>query len=226
MKKIDLEVTPRTDTGKGPNRRLRAQGRVPAVIYGSGQAPEKVSVDAHIFGKLTAKGTSDNVLFNLIRPGQTDSTDTVAVVRELQRDPVTRRFLHIDLHSIRMDVESEFEIPVGHTGTPVGVREGGILESHRYVVLVRCLPAALPDKFIVDITNLKINHAIHASDLTLPEGVKLVDEPATVLFTVLPPKAEAAPTPAEGAAAEPAVPEVIGKKKTDEETAAEAKEKK
>jgi large subunit ribosomal protein L25 len=231
MKRVNLEVEPRAETGKGPNRRLRATGRIPAVVYGNTPQTVKVSVNAHDFGKTLAAHASENVLFNILDAAGQGSDEMVAVIRELQRDPVTRRILHIDLHSIRMDAESDFEVPVRAVGSAIGVREGGILETHRHTVAVRCLPLETPSTIEVNITDLKINHAIHASDLTLPEGVKLVDDAETVFFTVVPPKTEVVPTPAEGVegAEETAQPEVIGKKKEDEEGEADkdkGKEKK
>jgi large subunit ribosomal protein L25 len=223
MKRIDLSVARREDCGKGPNRRLRAEGRIPAVLYGAGGEPEKVSLDAHTFMKIFSAAGSENSLLNIkYADGAASSDESVAVLRELQRDPVTRRPLHADLYRIRMDVENEFDIPVHGTGLPAGVKAGGILETHAYHIRVRCLPANIPTAFDVDLTELQINHAYHASDLPVPDGVTLVTDPEAVVFTVLPPKKEAEPTPAEGdaAAAAPAQPELITKKKEEPEAKA------
>ncbi len=145
------------------------------------------------------------------------SEERLAVIREIQRDPVTRQILHVDLYQVRLDVVADFEVPVHHVGVPIGVREGGILETHHHTVEVRCIPGALPAFIEADLTNLKINHAFHAGDLKLPEGVKLVSDPEIVLFSILPPKDYVEPTPvAEGE--EIAEPEVITRKKAEEET--------
>ena len=217
MKKVAVAAQRRIETGKGPNRRLRASGQIPAVLYGVGTAPEKLSLDAHDFGKILVSAQSGNVLLAVNVSGQSVSgDDNVAIVREVQRDPLTRRVMHVDLYRIRMDVENTFEVPVHASGTPVGVREGGILETHRYTVELRCLPTALPQVLNVDLTNLKINSAFHAGDVALPEGVKLVTAPEEVIYTVLPPKVEAEPTPAVPGE-EVAQPEVIGKKKAEKE---------
>ncbi|MCX7964186.1 MAG: 50S ribosomal protein L25 [Candidatus Sumerlaea chitinivorans] len=211
MEKVALKVKPRLVTGKGPNRRLRASGQIPAVIYGAGAQPEKVTLDAHELQLLLQKyGAS--AMFTLTRDDGNSGEEVNAVIREIQRDPVTRRILHVDLYHVRMDVEAEFEVPVHAVGNAIGVREGGILETLRHTVEVRCLPGLLPKAIEADISGLRINHSFHASDLKLPEGVKLVTDPEEVLFNILPPKDYVEPTPtAEGE--EIAQPEVISKKK-------------
>ncbi|MBX7246890.1 MAG: 50S ribosomal protein L25 [Candidatus Sumerlaeaceae bacterium] len=225
MQRIDLPVKKRGEQGKGPNRRLRAEGQVPAVLYGAAGEPKKLSIEAHYFQTAILNKGGANALLNINEEGAA-AGETVAVLREVQRDPLTRRILHVDLYSIRMDQENEFEIAVHHTGTPVGVREGGILETHLYSVQVRCLPNNLPSAYNIDITGLKINHPFHVSDLPAIEGVKVVSDPELTIFTILPHKKEAEPTPAEGAA-EVAQPEVIGKKKAEgEEAPAAGAEKK
>lgn len=215
MERVAIKIEPRSGTGKGPNRRLRAQGKIPAVIYGPGIEPQKVALDAHDFG-VVLQNAGTSAMFALVSKNGESGEERLAVIREIQRDPVTRRILHVDLYQVRMDVESDFEVPVHHVGIPIGVREGGILETHRHVVEVRCTPAVLPKSIEADLSNLKINHAFHAGDLKLPEGVKLITDPEEVLFSILPPKDYVEPTPsAEGE--EPAQPEVIGRKKAEEE---------
>lgn len=217
MERIKLPVERREKTGKGPNRRLRAAGRVPAVLYGAVGQPEKLSVNAHDFQQMLSQGRGENALLDIVYPEATDAGDTnVAVIREVQRDPLTRQLVHVDFYRIRMDVENDFEVAVRAHGSPHGVREGGILETHLYHVTVRCLPNNLPSALDVDISAMGINSALHVSDLPVPPGVKVLTDPETVVFTVLPPKKEAAVVaPVEGAA-EPAQPEVIGKKKEEE----------
>ena len=215
MQRMDIEVTPRTATGKGPNRQLRMAGRVPAVVYGQGD-PEKVALDYREFAKSVSGAAAENVILNLnFKEGKSVSEINTAIAREIQRDPVTRRILHVDLYRLRMDVENDFEVPIHPVGAPVGVKEGGILETLNRSISIRCLPTALPASIEVEIAGLRINSSIHVSDIKVPEGVTVLSDPETVLFTVVPPKAEAAPAAAvEGE--EPAQPEVIGKKKEDE----------
>jgi large subunit ribosomal protein L25 len=218
MERIKLPVERRVATGKGPNRRLRAAGRLPAVLYGSTSQPEKLSLDAHTFQLLLSQGHGENALFDIVYPGDKDGGDAnVAVIREVQRDPLTRRPVHVDLYRIRMDVENDFNVAVRAHGSPHGVREGGILETHIYEVTVRCLPNNLPSAIDVDISGMGVNTALHVSDLPVPPGVRIMTDPETVVFTVLPPKKEAEVAAAAEGTAEPAQPEVIGKKKDEGE---------
>jgi large subunit ribosomal protein L25 len=217
MQRMDLQVTPRSEMGKGPNRQLRAAGRIPAVIYGLGD-PEKVALDYRAFERSVSGAAAENVILTLnFDQGTSVAEINTAIIREVQRDPVTRRILHVDLYRLRMDVENDFEVPVHGQGAAMGVREGGILETIRRTVDIRCLPTDLPTSIEVDISGLRVNHSLHVSDLQVPEGVTLLTDPEEVLFTVLPPKAEVVPVAAEAEAEEePTQPEVIGKKKEEE----------
>ena len=203
-----LNVSDRSETGKGPNRRLRANGQVPAVIYGSEQEPQMVALNFRELEKALSKANAETNLFNLA--GDAVKGNNTVVIREIQRDPLTRRYLHVDLFRVRMDQEAEFEVPVHTVGTPVGVREGGLLETHLRSVIVRCLPANLPEEIKADIAGLQINQTFHVSDLQLPEKVSLVTEGTETLFAVHALKTSATDEAAEGT---PAQPEVIGKKK-------------
>ncbi len=203
-----LNVTGRTETGKGPNRRLRSQGQVPAVIYGSNEEPKMVALNFRELEKALSKPNAETNLFTLAGEGL-DKTTTV--IREIQRDPVTRRFLHVDLFRVRMDQEAEFEVPIHATGTPVGVREGGMLETHLRSITVKCLPGKLPESIVVDISKLQVNETLHVSDIQLTEGLTLVTDGAETLFGV-----HAVKVAAEATEEDAAQPEVIGKKKEEE----------
>jgi large subunit ribosomal protein L25 len=203
-----LNVTGRTETGKGPNRRLRSQGQVPAVIYGSAQEPIMVALNFRELEKALSKPNAETNLFALAGEG---IEKTTAVIREIQRDPVTRRFLHVDLFRVRMDHESEFEVPIHATRTPAGVREGGMLETHLRSITVKCLPGKLPESIDVDISGLQINKSLHVSDVQLPQGLTLVTDGAETLYGVH--AVKVASETAEEAAGQP---EVIGKKKEEE----------
>ena len=218
MKKIDLSVESREETGTGPNYRLRQAGRLPGVIYGAGGTTEKISLDYHDFTLLMKRADAEKSLLNVKAPGV---AETAAVIREIQRDPVTRRFLHVDLYRVRLDVPAVFEIAVHHAGTPQGVREGGILETHLRFVTVKCLPEQMPGAITIDIAGLKLNSSFHASELHLADGVTLMTHGEETLFTVLAPRGEAVADPE--AATQP---EVIGKKKPDEKAAAKPAGKK
>jgi large subunit ribosomal protein L25 len=215
MQQQAVSIGSREATGKGPNRRLRAEGKIPAVVYGEGSQSEKVSLNSHEFEKLMSNADMQSAILNLRRSDSAESSEENVIIRELQRDPVTRRILHVDLFRIRMDVENDFEVAIHSVGTPVGVREGGILETHVRTLEIRCLPTNLPAAITVDVHALAVNSSIHAKDIKVPEGVTIISDPDTVLYTVLPPKEAAVVQPVEGEA--PAQPEVIGKKKAEGE---------
>ncbi len=201
-----LTVSGRTETGKGPNRRLRSTGLVPAIIYGTGHEPKMVSLNYRELEKAMSKANAETNLFHLA--GEAAGSNVTAVIRELQRDPLTRRYLHVDLLHVRMDQEAEFEVPIHSVGTPIGVREGGLLETHLRMIVVRCLPGNLPESIDVDISALPINESLHVSDIKVPENVTIITEPQETLFAV---HVMRAATAAETAAETPEQPEVIGK---------------
>lgn len=190
-----ISVSARSETGKGPNRRLRQQGLVPAIIYGSDSEPLMVTVNYRELEKLLSKPNADTNLFRLDGEG----AGATVVFREIQRDPVTRRYLHVDLHRVRMDQEAEFEVPIHSTGTPIGVREGGVMETHLRSIVVRCLPGNLPEELVVDISGLQITQAFHVRDVELPDTLSLITDPEELLFAVHPPRTT---TEAEDGAAE------------------------
>jgi large subunit ribosomal protein L25 len=219
MKRFNLGVADRQDIGKGANRRLRTAGKIPAVVYGSENEARKVALDYREFERLMNTADAQTGLLDLKADG---GAANVAVIREIQRDPVTRRFLHVDLYAINMDKENNFEVAVHGTGTPVGVREGGLLETHLRSVTVRCLPANIPNAINIDLTNVRGNQSVHVSDVQLPENVTMVTDPHEVLFTVVQLRAEKAAAEAGAEGAAPAAPEVIGKKKPEEGADAKA----
>lgn len=223
MKLLNLSVASRTETGKGPNRRLRATGRVPAVIYGDkGADPLKVSLDAHSFSVAIRGLEPENTFFSvegeLIKA---QAGEFVCVPREIQRDPVTRAVLHVDLYKLDMAAESNFEVPILHTGNPVGVKAGGFLEQHLHHLSIRCIPMNVPGAIRIDLSGLEIGVPVHVSELTIPEGVKVVNNPDTVVFSIMLPIEEETLATDETAATEEtaAEPEVIGRKKKEDEEA-------
>ena len=203
----NLTVASRSETGKGPNRRLRAKGLIPAVIYGSADEPVLVSLNNRELEKALSKANAETNLFHL--NGEAVKSKTTVVIREIQRDPLTRRYLHVDLFLVRMDQEAEFEVPVHADGNPIGVREGGLLETHVRSIVVRCLPGNLPEEIRVDISGLQVNQTYHVKDLPLPANVSLVTDSHETLFAI---HALRTSSTDEGSA-NASQPEVIGKKK-------------
>ena len=219
MATAQLGAEPRTDTGKGVARKLRAQGRVPGVIYGHGREPQSLTVNAREFDRLAERVRITSTVIELALDGRTART----LIRELQRDPMRRSVLHIDFQELVAGEKVTVSVPLRFTGTAEGVKTGGgILEEIIHQLDVRCDPANIPDHIDVDVTALTIGHSLHVSDLKLPEGVEVMaDAEQTVVIVSAPKAEEEAPAAAvEGAVVAPeaaAEPELIRKPKAGEE---------
>ena len=193
MKKIPINVESRSNTGKGPNRRLRVTGAIPAVLYGQGAEATNLTINEQEFKKATAKLGDEMVMFEL--NGQ------LALLREVQRHPVTSRITHMDF--MRLDVTKPIDahVSVHGLGTPAGVRKGGVLEQVNRTLHLRCLPDRIPAQIEVDCAPLDINQAIHVSDIPLGEGIEILTPAHDVVFHVVMTRStteEEAPAAAEG----------------------------
>jgi large subunit ribosomal protein L25 len=178
-----LQAEPRSETGKGPAHRLRAGGRVPAVLYGAGVDPTPIHVSAldllHVFH---AMGQA-SVLVDLKLDGQ----EYLTIAREIQRDLIHNRFIHVDFMAVRRDEKITVNIELHEIGVSVGVHAGGVIEHHLREVEVECLPANVPQRIEFDITNLKIGDSVRVGDLVPPEGVELLTDPDTMILAVVEP---------------------------------------
>jgi large subunit ribosomal protein L25 len=218
MADIKLTAKPRTEFKKGPGRRLRMQGLVPAVVYGGKKDPENLTIEAINLEALLRQGGAHAIVDITIEGGEVET----AMVREVQRHPVSAHIVHADLQRVQADKKIHTTVAVKGVGTPVGVREGGLLEHPEREVEIRCLPADLPRVITAAIEGLKMQDSFRAGDLALGEKIELLTDPETVLFHVAAPRAVEEPIAGEeGEEAEGGGegPEVIGEKKeTDEES--------
>ena len=187
MAEVQLRVEKRDGTGKGAARRSRAEGRIPAVVYGRGMEPGAVSVDRREF--LTALNTEAglNVLLDL----QLDGDTVLTLARELQRDPVRGTLLHADFVKIDRSVAVEVEVPVNVVGESPGVKEGGVLETQTTLLEVRCLPTDVPESIAVDISGLDIGDSSYVSDIPPGEKYEIITDPETVIVHIAAPVSEA-----------------------------------
>lgn len=218
MAKASLTATPRTERGTGVARKLRQSGNVPAVIYGHGREPQSLVINTREVEKLLGQFSAGSTVIELSVGGTKSNT----LIREIQRHPVNRSIVHIDFQQLVAGERITVSIPLRFVGTADGVRNsGGILEETMHQVHLRVDPSAIPDHIDVDVTPLTIGHSLHVADLTLPEGVAILDESgATVCVCTAPKAVEEAPAAAavegvEGAV--PAEPELIRKPKAEEE---------
>jgi large subunit ribosomal protein L25 len=228
MKTFELKVEKRSTKGKNDARRSRSAGKIPAVVYGAGKPTVSVSVDRVALSDVFREGASENTVFLLKLEGTDQSRH--AMIKELQRDPATRKAQHVDFVRVLMDAKIRVKVGLEAVGIAVGVKtEGGILEIIQREVELECLPGAIPEKIPVDVSELKIGDLIRLSDVPAVEGVTFLDPPDRVLLHVTHPTAEKAPEVAAAeAAAEPTEPEVLKKGKVaaeGEEPAAEEKGK-
>lgn len=197
MEFVDLKVGRRIGTGKGVARKLRQQGLIPAILYGEGE-PVPLTVDPRSLLRVLGTTVGENVILNLTI-GDGGEQSQKAMVKAVQRDPVTGAILHADLLAISMERPIEVGVPVELSGIAAGVKDkGGILRQILREVEVRCLPGAIPDKILLEVSQLDIGDALHVKDLSIPSRVELLTDPEQVVVTVLAPAVEevaAAPTP-------------------------------
>jgi large subunit ribosomal protein L25 len=225
MKTIELNVEKRSTTGKNEARRDRVAGRIPAVVYGAGKPNVAISVDRKALSDVFREGAGENAIF-LLKLGADQSRH--AMIKEMQRDPVSRKPLHIDFVRVLMDVKITLKVPIEVSGIARGVKtDGGILDLVTREVEIECLPSNIPAHLTVDVTDLGIGDAVRISQIPPVEGVRVVDNPEKVVAHVAHPTREEEPVATAEATAEPTEPEVLKKgKAVSEEEGAEEPEKK
>ena len=215
MAKSTLSATPRADTGKGAARQMRRDGRVPAVIYGHAREPQSISVDGKELTLLLGKISAASTVVELSLGGASPRT----LIREIQRHPVKKHnILHVDFQELVAGEKVTVSVPLVYVGTAAGVKEGGILDQIMHEIEVHVDPAKMPNHIDVDVEPLTIGHSLHVSDLVLPEGVEVLDDPELTVCVVSAPRTSSE-TPVAGVEAVPAEPELIRKSKDDEEEA-------
>ncbi len=225
MKTIELNVEKRSTIGKNEARRSRANGKIPAVVYGAKKPTVPISVDRKALTDAFRGGAGENAIF-LLKLAGTDQARH-AMIKALQQDPVSRKPLHIDFVRIEMTSKIRVRVSIEIIGTAAGVKtQGGILDIVTREVEVECLPGNIPKHMPVDVTALSIGDALRLSQLVAPEGVTVVDDPEKVIVHVTHPTAEREPeVVAVEAAPEITEPEVLKKGKAATEEEGEEKEK-
>jgi large subunit ribosomal protein L25 len=215
MAEVTLEVTRRELTGKEVAKKLRRDGKVPAVVYGGHRDPVAITVDRKSISELIKK--SEHGIRSVFLLKMADSEQQRhAMIKALTINPISRKMTHIDFVRVVMDEMVKVTVPVHIVGTAIGVKEGGLLDFQVRDLHVECLPNAIPDTIDVDVTELAHHEYIRVKDLQLPEGVKVLDDPERVVVGVTHAKAEAVDATAADAAAV-VEPEVAKKGKPEEE---------
>jgi large subunit ribosomal protein L25 len=208
-------ATPRTGRfNKNHARRVRVEGKIPAVVYGAGQNAVAVSVDPRVVTKILHSESGHNTIFDLNVEG---SALVKAMIVDWQHEPIKGKLLHIDFKRIAMDKAMRVSVPVQLTGTPIGVKTGGGMLDHVLrEVEIECLPADIPDHLDVDVSGLELHGAIHVSDLPHSGSIKFLGDENAMVAHVTAIKEEAAAEPV----AAVAEPEVAKKGKGDATAAA------
>lgn len=196
MDTVKLTIHPREESGKGPCRRLRAAGSVPAVVYAKGQEAVSISVEkAALKAALTG---ATNVVLELVYAEGKGRKKHYAVVKESQYHPVRRDLLHLDLHEVDLKQEIEASVPIELHGVPAGADAGGVIDQSHREVTVRALPTEVPSHLELDVSSLIIGGNLHVSDLVAPAGVTILDDPETSVVSMLAPRVEVEEEAAEG----------------------------
>lgn len=200
----------RTETGDGPAKRLRAGGRVPAVVYGLGAGTVSVSVPARELDHILHSASGSNTLITL----KVEKSDQLTLARQVHRHPVRGTLMHVDFIRVRADQKIEAEVSIQFIGESEGARNGGLFEQSLFSLTVEALPGDIPNAFEHDVSALVIGDSIHVRDIAVPAGVVVLQEDDAVVAHISQPRAveeevvegvegEEGEVPAEGAEAAP-----------------------
>jgi large subunit ribosomal protein L25 len=211
MASASLSAEPRSETGKGVARKLRAAGRIPGVIYGHARQATGLSLVARDFEKLLQHIAAGSTVIDLTLGSATTKT----LIREIQRHPFKKQILHVDFQELVAGEKVTIDVPLVFVGIPEGVRlSGALLEQIMHSIEVFADPTSIPNHIDVDVTNLAMGHSLHVRDLKLPEGIEVLSDEDATICAVIAPRAVVEAAAAEEGAPEP---ELITKGKVEEE---------
>jgi len=223
MKSVPLTAYARTLARRGGVKRLRATGRVPAIIYGRQSRPQNLEIRSKELEDLIHHSVSENLLVDLAIE-QDAKPKRLALVQEIQHHPLSGRILHVDLHEVSAEEKVTVQVPVETLGEAVGVKAGGVLEHVLFRLRVRGLPKDLPEVIEIDVSHLEIGKAVHLGEVKPPPGVEILGDKSLSVVAVAAPVTEEQAAAEEAAAAEAAVSagdvEMIKEKKEEGEEGA------
>ena len=215
MATANLSAKKRTDSGKGAARKLRSAQQIPGIIYGHNREPQMLALDWRELERMLERIAPETTVIEL----DVDGTTSRTLIREIQRHPFKRQVLHVDFLELVAGERVTVDIPLVLVGIPAGVRNSsGILDQILREVTVDVDPSNIPNHIDVDVSALEVNESIHVSNLVVPAGVEIQDDPESTVCVVAAPRVEAEPE-APAAEAEPtgAEPELIRKPKEEGE---------
>jgi large subunit ribosomal protein L25 len=213
---VKLKAQMRTVLGRNAIKKIKKEGLVPGVVYGSQAEPMALQVEARDLTNVLAHASSEHVLVELEIADGNQSTNRLALIQEVQHHPLRRELLHVDFHAVSTTEKITSEVPIEAVGDALGVRTfGGLLEYSLRTLEVECFPQDLPDIVRVDVSNLNIGESLHVRDIPLPTGVEAItDGDLTVVSVVASRVGEEVVETAEA----PVTPEVITEKKGEAKT--------
>ena len=184
MLQARLDAQVRDDVGKGVARSLRRAGKVPAVLYGRKRGAVSLQIDDRTFQTLL-RNYGSNVLITLVLGNDDEQT---VVIKDLQRHPVKRNVLHADFQRISLDEKITTQVSIETVGTPVGVRDGGVLTVTRRQVSVNCLPLDTPEFLQINVEDLSIGDSFRVSDIEIDDMIEILENETTQIAAVIEPK--------------------------------------
>jgi large subunit ribosomal protein L25 len=186
---VELSVAVKPASGKGAARKVRAVGNIPGILYGCDVAPTMLNCSERELIKALSTSAGRNV-FIRFKCDDEKINGKRALIKELQVHPLRRRFLHADFYMLDPNRPIHASVPVRIVGTAVGVKLGGILQIARRNLEVSCLPDNLPEAIVLDVTDLRLGHSLHLSDITPPEGVTLLENAKVAICAVISPSSD------------------------------------
>ncbi len=216
MKSVPLTAFPRTLARRNGTKKLRAAGRIPAVIYARQHTAQNLEIDRRTLEDLIHHSASENMLLDLTIDGD-GRAKRMALLQEVQHHPLSGRVVHVDFHEVSENEKVTVMVPVEPLGEAAGVKSGGgVLEHVLFKIKARCYPKDLPEAIMVDVSHLEIGQSIHIGEIKPPEGVEILGDKKIPVLSVAAPvtEAEEAAAAAEGAASAADV-EMIKEKKED-----------
>ncbi|MDP2211969.1 MAG: 50S ribosomal protein L25 [Candidatus Aquicultor sp.] len=188
METAELKAEKREVVGKESSKKLRREGRVPAVLYSDGES-STLTVDARDFRSIVHSKSGTNVIVKLKIEGMRSHPS--AIIKEIQKNPLRSEYFHIDFQKIAMDEKINAMVPISVIGEAPGVKEGGMLEQQLWEVELLGLPADMPGNLVVDVSTLEVGDTLHARDIAIPADVELVTDPESTLLAISLSRAEA-----------------------------------
>ncbi len=183
MEQRVLTIESREELGKGPCRRLRGKGRVPAVIYGKGIDPITVSVDRKELSAAVAGEGGQNHLISL--KGETALDGQLVIVADMVRDCLRGEPIHVDLHKVNLAEKVKVKVPVNLVGTAIGVKEGGMLDLLMHTIELECLVSQIPAHIDLDISGLGMGESLHIADVKVSDGIKMLEDQKATVVNIL-----------------------------------------